>query len=133
MSARFPWWVGVGLPILGMTISIASYSAIFYADAKTVTAYAKPNGKTITSITRQLSQVNHKISLSQSEISQLALQYQSLLGTARQDEAIISQVNNQLTASGLPIVPNIPTSFPIVNGYASNSAPPVFQTMTSAS
>ncbi len=133
MSSRFPWWVRVGLPLVGVTISIASYSAVFYTDAKTVSAYAKPGGKTIKSITKQISQVNHKISLSQTQIEQLALQYQSLLGTARQDEAIISQVNNQLSAAGLPIVPNVPTTFPIVSGYASNSAPPVFQTMTGAS
>ena len=133
MNAKFPWWIRLGLPVVVVTLSVVSYSSILWSETKTISAYAKPTGKAVYTITTQLSQVHHKISLSQNQLQQLALKYQGLLGTARQDEAIINQVNSQLSASGIPIVPNIPISFPIVSGYATNSPSPVFQTMTGAS
>ena len=133
MATKFPWWVRFGLPVVGITLSVASYSAIFWADAQTVSAYAKPGGKAVKEINQQVTKVQNRISLSQNQLQQQALQYQSLLGTARQDETIINQVNMQLSSAGLPMVPNVPTTFPIVNGYATNSPPPVFQAMTGAS
>jgi hypothetical protein len=133
MNTKFPWWIRFGLPVMVVTLSVASYSSILWSETKTIAAYAKPTDKAVTTMTKQLSQVHNKLSLTQNQLQQLALKYQGLLGTARQDETIINQVNSQLSASGIPIVPNVPTSFPIVNGYATNSPPPVFQTMTAAS
>ena len=133
MALSNPWWLRIGWPLIGVALSTATYSAIFYADAKTVPAYAKPGGKAVNAINLKITDVHKKITLTQEQLQQLALQYQSLLGTARQDEAIINQVNSQLSAAGLQVVPNLPTSFPIVNGYATNSPAPVFQSMTGAS
>ena len=133
MNAKFPWWIRFGLPVVVVTLSVVSYSSLLWSETKTIAAYAKPTDKAVTTITKQLSQVHNTLSLTQNQLQQLALKYQGLLGTARQDETIINQVNSQLSASGIPIVPNVPTSFPIVNGYATNSPPPVFQTMTAAS
>ena len=133
MNAKFPWWIRFGLPVVVVTLSVVSYSSILWSESKTIAAYVTPTSKAVTTITKQLSQVHHKISLSQNLLQQLALKYQGLLGIARQDVAVINQVNSQLSASGIPVVPNVPTSFPIVNGYATNSPPPVFQTMTAAS
>ncbi len=133
MATKYLMWVRFGWPLVGVTLSIATYAAVFYHDAKTVFAYAKPNSKTIQTIHQQMNAVQKQIAQTQNNLQQLGLEYQGLLGAARRDQALIGEVNSQLSAAGLPGVPNVPTSFPIVQGYATNSSPPVFQTMTGAS
>lgn len=125
---------GRAVPLAAVAVTVAAYALNFLYDTDAVKQQLhapSPFAAAARSLTETAAKLDAQVREMSAVVHARGAQYENLLQIEQRDAAILSEVNNQLTAAGLPPVRTAGNP-PLVAGFRAASPPPV-QAVTGAS